>query len=176
MNLIKFTSTKMPFGWMGNMAGFWDKTPLNISCDGKSWNSSENLFQAMRFNDDKIIRLIAAPNGYYSKIVAKKHKEHMCIEPMAEQDVCNMCYIVLLKIVQHPILLNELLNGTGEIIDNGYVNPFGEDTLIIEDVSFRMGGSGLFWGAAKIPNSEMWAGYNILGEIFCFWVNLNLIM
>ena len=96
----------------------------------------------------------------------------MCIEPMAEQDVCNMCYIVLLKIVQHPILLNELLNGTGEIIDNGYVNPFGEDTLIIEDVSFRMGGSGLFWGAAKIPNSEMWAGYNILGEIFMFLRNL----
>ena len=153
--IIAFTKSKLPYGWMGNMCGFWKGEPLIIKYGGKVWNTSENLFQAMRFSNPKIREKIRRANGYVGKKIAKdiNNIEHMTVTPLSQQDIDNMYDILVMKVEQHPILMKELL-------------AIPDDFIIIEDVSTRRGGSGLFWGAANIDGTQMWAGYNVLGELW----------
>jgi len=150
--IITFTKSFLPYGWMGNMAGIYDGKPLTIEYDNKIWKTSENLFQAMRFSDTGIQGLIRKENGYNGKKVAKRFKDDMTVKPLSEQDVRNMIKCVLLKVEQHPNLKKMLIE-TGE-------------KIIIEDVTQRIGGTGMFWGSAKL--NQHWIGHNVLGHVWMF--------
>ena len=146
---ISFTKTRLPFGWLGNMAAF------PIQYEGKEWRTTEALFQALRFNDPTIreeIRRERSPMG--AKIVAKKYPDKMMVAPVSEQDFKNMEIVLRLKLEQHPNLKEELLK-TGN-----------ED--IIEDVTQRLGGRNLIWGMSS--HTGEWIGKNVLGNI---WMKLR---
>jgi len=142
--VISFTKNNLPYGWMGNMSAY------PIIYKDKKWLTSEALFQAMRFKDEKIIeeiRLQKSPMG--AKMVAKKYKNIMIIEPMSKIDVENMEICLRLKFEQHPTLAKKLLI-TG-------------NHLIVEDIGKRNGERHLFWGM-KCVNGE-WLGSNTMGVL-----------
>lgn len=145
MDYIAFTKVALPYGWLGNMS------PYPIEYMGKTWRTSESLFQALRFKDEDIIdkiNLEKSPMG--AKFKAKANKSSMVVKPQSEEDISNMRMCIKLKLEQNP-RLKELLLETG-------------DSSIIEDCTSRKRGSGLFWGAALL-NGE-WIGENILGKIW----------
>jgi len=148
--IITFTSSKAPYGWMGNMAGYMNGKPLTIEYEDKLWLTSENLFQALRFKDTGIQGLIRKENGFNGKKVAKRFSDDMTVKPLSRQDIRNMILCVKLKVEQYPELRQALIDT--------------EDMTIIEDVTFRQDGTGLFWGAAKL--NQHWIGHNILGIIW----------
>ena len=136
-------------GCWGNMA------PFPIEFNGEVWLTSEALFQAMRFDDEKIkqeIRNEKSPMG--AKMKAKKYQASMVVEPTSEKDIDNMRLCLKLKIEQHPELKQKL-------VDSG-------DTFIVEDCTRRQRGSGLFWGAALVDGE--WKGQNQLGKL---WIELR---
>ncbi len=136
-------------GCWGNMA------PFPIEFNGEVWLTSEALFQAMRFDDEKIkqeIRNEKSPMG--AKMKAKKYQASMVVEPTSEKDIDNMRLCLKLKIEQHPELKQKL-------VDSG-------DTFIVEDCTRRQRGSGLFWGAALVDGE--WKGQNQLGKL---WMELR---
>lgn len=146
---IAFTKSKAPYGWMGNMSRF------PITYMGKTWGSTEHLFQAMRFGLEspfgEMVR--REDNPYQSKQVAKTHREHMIIEPCSIFDLNNMEICLRLKLDFHQELKVELL-GTGK------------GTPIYEDVTKRgEGGSNLFWGAMKMEDGS-WKGENVVGHLW----------
>lgn len=145
-NIISFTKSKLPYGWLGNMS------PYPIEFNGKTWKTSEALFQALRFNDtsiQEIIRGEVSPMG--AKAIMNENSEHIIIAKHGPKDILNMKMCLRLKINQHPNLLKELLE-TG-------------DSVIVEDVTKRgdVGGN-LFWGAMLV--GDEWIGQNKLGEIW----------
>jgi ribA/ribD-fused uncharacterized protein len=145
MESISFTKVALPYGWLGNMS------PYPIEYKGKTWRTSEALFQALRFDNEEIqeeIRAEKSPMG--AKMKAKKHKTLMNIIPMGDIDVENMRMCIRLKCEQHPGLMDELLKTNG--------------LPIYEDVTSRHRGSGLFWGAMQTDKG--WEGKNILGKIW----------
>lgn len=125
--------------------------PFPIQYNRQIWKTSEALFQALRFEDLHIreaIRLQRSPMG--AKMLAKKHKSMMVVEPTSEQDLSIMRLVVKLKFDQHPLLKMQLIQTGGN--------------LLIEDVSARKSGKrNLFWGM-KNENGE-WIGENNLGKI-----------
>ena len=150
---IAFTKVAAAYGWLGNMA------PYPIHYMDKDWRTTEALFQAMRFRDEEIIELIRKEKSPMSaKMIAKSHKDKMTIVPMSEQDLDNMRLCLNLKLEQHDYLVKSLL-------DTG-------DHELIEDVSKRPHGSGMFWGAAWNMTAEpfFWDGHNWLGKL---WMELR---
>ena len=147
--MIKFTKVSLPYGWLGNMA------PFPVMYEGKKWLTIEALFQALRFEDEKIIeeiRLQKSPMG--AKMKAKKNKLLTVVEPMSENDLENMRMCVRLKIEQHPKLLLQLLATN--------------DQIIIENIGKRNGERHKFWGAKEI--NGVWEGENMMGKI---WMELR---
>lgn len=138
-DIITFTKSNLPYGWMGNMAGSFEGKSLTIEYDNKIWKTSENLFQALRFEDIGIQGLIRKENGYNGKQVAKRFSADMSVRPLSRQDVRNMIKCVTLKVEQHPELKKMLIE-TGE-------------SIIIEDVTLRIGGTGMFWGKSTLDRS-----------------------
>lgn len=147
MQTIAFTSVRLPFGWLGNMA------PFPIEADGVTWRTSEALFQARRFGNDISIRELirAEKSPMAAKMVAKRHHLLMKIVPQSPEDLAMMAEVLKLKIEQHPDLKAQLIATA--------------DSLIIEDCSNRPRGSGLFWGAALQPDGN-WLGENTLGKLW----------
>ena len=123
--------------------------------EDKLWKTSENLFQAMRFEDVGIQGLIRNENGFNGKKVAKRFADDMTVKPLSRQDILNMVKCIRLKIEQHPEI-KDILIKSGE-------------TPIIEDVTYRPDGSGMFWGAAHI--NQHWLGHNVLGVIWMYLRN-----
>lgn len=148
--IITFTKVSKPYGWLGNMM----KCPISYKM--KLWDSTEALFQSMRYTDENIKKAIReAENGYKAKQVAKQYIDNLSIMPGSEEDLDNMRICLNLKIEQHPNL-KELLILT-------------EDKLIIEDCTKRgKTTSNLFWGAV-LENDE-WIGENWMGKL---WMELR---
>jgi len=151
MRYISFTKVALPFGWLGNMS------PYPVEYQGKTWKTTEALFQSLRFNDENLreeIRKEASPMG--AKLKAKKFikkfgESKMCVKPLSEKDLDNMRMCVKLKIDQHPSLLKQLIET--------------KDLPIYEDVSSRgKRGSNLFWGA--LQENGLWIGDNHMGKIW----------
>lgn len=144
--VIAFTKVSLPYGWLGNMS------PYPIKWEGKTWRTSEALFQALRFSDEEIrekIREQKSPMA--AKMVAKPFKDSRLFEPVSADDIHNMFTCILLKVEQHPELKEKLLE-TG-------------DLLIVEDVTSRGArGTNLLWGA-MLKDGE-WQGQNILGKVW----------
>jgi len=147
-DVIAFTKSKLPYGWMGNMS------PYKVTYLGVEYLTSEALFQCLRFSDvgiQALIRREKSPMG--AKLVTKREdiRQLMTVEPLSHEDRDNMRLCIALKLLQHPDLQEELL-ATGE-------RP------IYEDVTARgAGGSNLFWGAL-FAHGE-WFGKNVLGQIW----------
>ena len=153
--MIRFTKVSLPYGWLGNMA------PYSIVFNGKTWRTSEALFQALRFEDEsirEIIRSEKSPMG--AKMKAKKLRNKMVVIPMSEQDVENMKKCVRLKFDQNLKLRIELKR-TG-------------DALIFEDIGKRTGERHQFWGAKKLNENEG-CGINKMGQILMELRNTYLI-
>ena len=145
MAYISFTKTKLPYGWLGNMF------PAPITYDGQIWRTSEALFQALRFEDltiREMIRNDKSPMG--AKLMMKKYKTKMVVEPMSTEDLENMRLCLRLKFDQHPDIREKLLK-TG-------------DHLIFEDIEERpKTDRNKFWGAFK-TNGQL-DGQNMLGKL-----------
>ena len=148
--MIGFTKVALPYGWLGNMS------PFPIEYDGKTWRTTEALFQSLRFDDAEIKELIREQKSpMAAKMMAKKYKSQMTILPLSTIDLLNMEMCVKLKIEQHPELAKELIST--------------DNLEIIEDVTRRgSSGSNLYWGALN-DNGE-WVGLNNLGKI---WMKLR---
>lgn len=143
---VTFTKVKLPYGWLGNMS------PFPIAFEGKEWRTTEALFQALRFEDEEIreaIREEKSPMG--AKMMAKSLANRMTVEPQSLADLALMKKVLLLKLEQHPHLLPQLLET--------------DPREVIEDVTSRQRGSGLFWGAGRQADGS-WVGKNYLGKIW----------
>lgn len=150
MKTIAFTSTRLPYGWMGNMSPF----PIVFGDD--TYKTTEALFQALRFSDNSIKALIReekSPMG--AKNVMNANSDYMTVKKHSSKDVMNMRMCLAMKVFQHPELVTELLKT--------------EDALIVEDVTKRgdVGGN-LFWGAMLVDGE--WIGENTLGKL---WMELR---
>ena len=140
-------------GWLGNMS----KHP--VQHEEKWWLTAEALFQALRFpmdavNDkgENIRELIRAQRSpMAAKMKAKSSKAQMIIKPMGDEDLDNMRMVLRLKFKWNWNPLERDLLATG-------------DRFIVEDCSNRTGGSGLFWGAKRLPDGN-WEGKNNLGQL-----------
>ena len=75
----------------------------------------------------------------------------MNITPMGDEDLDNMRMVLRLKFKWNWNPLERDLLATG-------------DRFIVEDCSNRTGGSGLFWGAKRLPDGN-WDGTNMLGQL-----------
>lgn len=150
MDRINFSKNKDPFGWLSNMS------PYPIKLGDVEYRTSEALFQALRFTDEKIKEAIRAEKSPMSaKMVMINNEKSLAIEKYSKQDIMNMKMCLKLKIDQHPHLKEELIN-TGDLI-------------ICEDVTSRGDkGSNLFWGA-MLKDGE-WVGENMLGNL---WMELR---
>lgn len=152
MKEIRFTKSKAPYGWMGNMSRY------PVTWGDKTYGSTEHLFQAMRFgtNSEWAELIRKEDNPYKAKQIAKANREHMIYEPCSEDDLANMYQCLACKINAHEQLKNELI-GT-------------DDAMIYEDVTYRGDvGSNLFWGAMKLEDGT-WKGKNAVGEL---WMKLR---
>ena len=140
-------------GWLGNMS----KHP--VQHEEKWWLTAEALFQALRFpmdavNDkgENIRELIRAQRSpMAAKMKAKSSKAQMIIKPMGDEDLKNMKMVLRLKFKCNCNPLERNLLATG-------------DRVIVEDCSKRPRGSGLFWGAKRLPDGT-WKGTNKLGQL-----------
>ncbi|MHC2069773.1 NADAR family protein [Bremerella sp. T1] len=147
--MILIRKVKDEYGWLGNMS------PFPVLYEGKKYRTTEALFQALRFDDEKIIESIREQKSpMAAKMIAKKHKDRMVVEPLSRDDLDNMRLVLRLKLLQHPKLRTFLL-ATG-------------DQEIVEDCTKRPRGSGLFWGAANRDGE--WVGENWLGRL---WIKLR---
>ena len=152
MEQITFTGSRKPWGWLGNMSHF------PIEFEGKIWNNTEALFQAMRFPEESPIRELirAEKSPMNAKNVAKGNQSSMSVIQLSEEDVENMVVCLRLKLEQHPELQDKLLSS-------------GEKE-IIEDVTSRgRKGSNLFWGRLLNERQE-WEGRSQLGKL---WMELR---
>ncbi len=144
MAIISFTKVSLPYGWLGNMAAF------PIVYQNESWNTSEALFQVLRFSDPEIKQIIRAQKSpVAAKMKAKAAANHMVIAPCSEEDVNNMRRCLKLKFSQNSEI-RQLLIRTGE-------------HLIIEDIGARRGARHLFWGAYR--QGAEWIGKNMMGQL-----------
>ena len=137
-----------PWGWLGNMS------PFPVIWKGREYRTTEALFQCLRFSSPEIIEEIGSQRSpMAAKMVAKKHRAAMVVQPRSSADVENMRLCLRLKIEQHD--LHDELLATG-------------DEIIIEDCTRRPRGTGLFWGAAFVDGE--WRGKNWLGRC---WMELR---
>ncbi len=151
MSEIAFTKVDLPYGWLGNMS------PHIVKYQNQWYKTAEALFQCMRYEGfpevQQEIRDQKSPMS--AKMAAKKHKKLIAGKSSKEdeerKDLERMRECLLLKLSAHPDLKRRLL-GT-------------KDEVIIEDCTKRKGGSGMFWGMAKMEDGK-WVGRNELGKLW----------
>jgi ribA/ribD-fused uncharacterized protein len=156
-NIISFTKVKLPYGWLSNMS------PHKVIYKLDGWYNSkeeefataESLFQALRFDDISIVsQLRRETNPMKAKRIAKANTDKMVIQQLRDQDLKNMRSVIISKLKNNKDLVKMLLDT--------------KESTIIEDVTARLGGSSMFWGAAFIQG--MWIGENMLGRI---WMSIR---
>jgi ribA/ribD-fused uncharacterized protein len=142
--MIAFTKVNLLFGELGNMS------PHRIEYQGKRYKTAEALFQALRFDAEEIKEAIrTCPSPMTVKMIAKKYRHEMVVEPRSQQDLENMRLVLRLKMDQNPEARRILLAT--------------KDQEIVEDCTNRNGGSAKFWGKALVDNE--WVGDNWLGRL-----------
>lgn len=148
MPTIAFTKVDLPYGWLGNMS------PHRVKHLDRWWETTEALFQALRFDDETVreeIRKATSPMTAKMKAKAKAVRHLRRVQPASPEDLANMRLVLRLKLKYHPRLKAQLL-ATG-------------DAEIIEDCSNRSASS---WGARRIDGQ--WVGENLLGKL---WMELR---
>lgn len=149
-NCIAFTKVNLPYGWLGNMS------PYPIKFGEDIYPTTEALFQALRFTDNDIKKLIREQKSpMAAKEIMNQNLDKLSFEKHSKKDVYNMKICLKMKLEQHPQLKDELLK-TG-------------NQLIVEDVTKRGDkGGNLFWGAMLV--NDEWVGENVLGKL---WMELR---
>lgn len=147
MKVVAFTKVAAPYGWLGNMSKF------PITYQERVWPTAEHLFQALRFQCghpiQEEIRVIPSPMA--AKMRAKHNSVLMVVRPRSPEDVSAMELVLVLKLEQHPALVDQLL-ATG-------------DAVLVEDITKRRASeSAVFWGARKTETG--WEGENQLGKLW----------
>ena len=141
---------KNPGGILGNMSPH----SVEFELDGVRvvWPRAEQLFQAMRFPADHMIRefMSCEVNPMRAKMAAKAYLDDAIVQPRSEQDLANMRLVCAAKLAQHRDVTQELLRS---------------HQLIVEDCSGRASESGTFWGACEFKIGQ-WRGRNELGKIW----------
>lgn len=138
------TKTFTSLNWLGNMS------PCKIIYNGEVWDSSEKLFQAMRFNDEVIRQKIRNEKGIFkSNLLASNLSIYTVVEPMSSLDIENLRTAMQLKFDQNKMLQLKLLS-----TDDMNLVLFRKQHYNTED---------LFWGMTIID--EQWTGMNIVGKI-----------
>lgn len=148
MNITTFNDVKGPNGWLSNMY------PHSVFWKGQSYQTAEHLFQCLRFPGFPGIQdeINKQSSPLMAKSVAKKYRK---LHPSTrENDLQLMKIVVRLKAIQNPEIIRKLVFSEGEII---------------EDSTNRLGGTGVFWGAALDADGK-WMGENQLGHI---WMGLR---
>lgn len=148
MPTIAFTKVDLPYGWLGNMS------PHRVRHLDKWWETTEALFQALRFDDEQIretIRKAKSPMTAKMKAKAIKVRHLRRVEPASPEDLANMRFVLRLKLKYHPNLKGMLL-ATG-------------NDILIEDCSLR---SPSPWGCQRCAGE--WVGENLLGKL---WMELR---
>ena len=148
--IISFTKVSLPNGWLSNMS------PHAVFHMGRTWRTCEALFQSLRFDDKSIIEeIFAEKSPMAAKMVAKSNARSMRVAPQSPEDIGNMSQVLRCKIVNHQDL-RRMLYDTGT-------------ATIVENVSKRPHGSGMFWGAKLLADGS-WEGENMLGKL---WMELR---
>jgi predicted NAD-dependent protein-ADP-ribosyltransferase YbiA (DUF1768 family) len=145
-NIISFKSINGPYGWLSNMS----RHP--VEWGGVEWQTTEHLFQALRFPEAPLIReeIRAQYGGMRAKMFSKKNQVLRSVAPRSEEDLRNMKSVLALKASKHDEVMMDL-RATG-------------DKILIEDVSNRPTKQNLFWGM-KLENG-FWIGQNKLGTLW----------
>jgi len=158
-NRITFTKAALPYGWLGNMAGGFP-----IEYGGKTYGSSESLFQCLRFPDSpetqEAIRSRKSP--LFAKKVAMRRKDQLKMPIRDAADLARMRFCLVLKLKGNRQLIAELL-GT-------------HPKVIVEDCTARphdmeIDGSlsdSPFWG--DVVDGNTITGDNALGQL---WMELR---
>ena len=156
---ITFTKAKLPYGWLGNMAGGFP-----IEFGGKTYGSSESLFQCLRFPDSpetqEAIRSRKSP--LFAKKVAMRRKDQLKMPIRDAADLARMRFCLVLKLEGNRQLISELLA----------THP----KVIVEDCTARPNDMEIdgsltaapFWGAVVDGNTI--TGDNALGQL---WMDLR---
>lgn len=154
-NTIPFRKIDEQNGWLGNMSRHPLRAPR--APGGTLYPTAEHYFQCERFSDQAIRQAILSQNSPMTcKMIAKRHKAHMTIQPRTPADLDLMRRTIRLKLENHPTLRDQLL-------------ALPEDGIIIEDATARKGTSAGFWGM-RLENG-IWTGQNWLGRL---WMELRL--
>ena len=138
------------WGALGNMS----KHPVTF--EGIEYPRSEHLFQALRLSCPELreeIRVINNPMAakMRAKALIKAHPEKVAVDPLSQEDIENMKFVLQLKLEQN-VEVRDLLLLTGK-------------KQIVEDCTRRQRGSGLFWGSA-LQDDGTWQGQNWLGHLW----------
>ena len=148
--VVAFRKIVEPYGWLGNMSAHALRIP-RIS-GGRLYPTCEHYFQCSRFSDPSIQEAILSKSSPMSaKMVAKRYKAQMVIEPRSTEDLDLMRKVLRLKLENHPKLKTDLLT-----------LPTG--AVIIENATERSGKSAQFWGM-QLENG-LWIGDNWLGRLW----------
>lgn len=161
LNIIRFTKVKLPYGWLSNMSNHSIKhtTQTGVVLETKN---AEALFQGLRYPKGSSVRakILHTKNPMAAKKLAKQYIDYISVMQLSTLDLTVMKYVVGLKLLSNPNLIDELLK-------------LDINTTIIEDVSNRIGdfkSSSLFWGAALMGQKDYcepyWVGKNNLGWIY----------
>ncbi len=155
--MIPFTKAELPYGWLGNMAGGYP-----IQYEGFEYNSSETLFQYLRFagvpEAQEAIR--TAPNGFVAKKYrAVPHKAALKVTLRDQADLGRMRFCLVLKLRDNPRLIAQLIAT--------------DPKQIVEDCSSRPNDIEIdgskhtppFWGAMIAADGTL-SGTNALGKLW----------
>lgn len=143
--MIKFRKVSEEHGWLSNMS------PYKLIYKNKEFKTAEALFQSFRFNDERIIEEIRnCKSPMIVKMITKNYLNEMVIVPTSPEDVLNMEIVLKLKLECNQDLKFLLQQTLSE--------------EIVEDVSSRMHGRNLFWGAGL--KDGKWIGENTLGKLW----------
>jgi ribA/ribD-fused uncharacterized protein len=149
-DVISFTTVALPYGWLGNMSAH------TVYYDDKEFRTTEALFQYLRFAGMPEVQeaIWSAKSPMAAKMVAKKHKALLVgvTEERGPEDLDRMRLCLQLKVKDHK-WMRQSLKGTG-------------NSVLVEDVSKRKGGSGMFWGCAWSETEKAWKGENWLGRLW----------
>ncbi len=139
-----FYKTKEAFGGLSNMAGGYVIQMGDIVV-----RSSEHLYQAMRFADPELQKLVLAPpSPMTAKMIAKKHK-HLTRPDWEEVKISIMEWVVELKLRNNMETFGPLL--VSALVKNEIVELSPKDN---------------FWGAIPLKSDPRYArGTNVLGRL-----------
>jgi len=123
----------------------------HVNIDGVSWHTAEHAFQALRLPIGHPTRdtLNNIKSPMDAKMIINRYRSDFKIIPCSDDDLDLMRLVISSK-----ISTNEMYH---QLRDTG-------DKIIVEDVTKRQRGNGLFWGMAN--RNGNWVGENWLGKIW----------